>query len=656
MGVLGAVLSLAFAGVLLLAPGALLVRVLRPTAGWTRTLAIAPAVSLGIIWALGTVLTLGDVPVTRLSMLLGLVVLLGSVTLLAGRSAARLRMLPQGSPGWTVDRWDVAGLATGITVALLVWCATTGWLTMAAPNDDGTHHGVFVTRILMTESVDAAQVFVDDAITPTGNRAFYPMAIHLVGALVTAPDGDVARGLNATWMLLATLGLVLGTFVLARRTLPGRRRAALAAAAFAGVLPQIPFLPLWWGGLALVATMGLVPSVVDAVLGLGDDVREARRGAPMFVGAALGLALVGVFFAHVAELLSIALLTTCLLLVGAAPISRWLAWWAGWRRTGVAAGAAALVMLAVAVPSLVGLAGLAASRSELELEDVFGVGHVISIVLYYGAGARSMWVVTGPLILLGILVGVRARIVGGWLAFAGLIVVLTVMAGLQLPGSVLLTAPWYADTGRVAYNLVYPGVVLLGLGSHAAASWVNQRLGRTSLPAPARTAIATLVPAGLVLTLLAYESAATNRGHFAGSPGDLHAGSLANPDARAAWDWLAPRVPTQGRVLNHFADGSGWMYAASGVAPVLLLKPNPPLLERGDRGYLLEHAAQVATDRRAAAAADSLGVRYAYVGNQLFPSHDASTNILLSVPDLVAGGWIVVFRSGGATVLERPSA
>lgn len=652
MGVLGAVLSLAFAGVLLLAPGALLVRVLRPTVGWTRTLAIAPAVSLGIIWALGTVLTLGDVPVTRLSVLLGLVVLLGSVTLLAGRSAARLRRLPQGSPGWTVDRWDVAGLATGITVALLVWCVTTGWLTMAAPNDDGTHHGVFVTRILLTESVDAAQVFVDDAITPTGNRAFYPMAIHLVGALVTGPDGDVARGLNATWMLLATLGLVLGTFVLARRTLPGRRRAALAAAAFAGVLPQIPFLPLWWGGLALVATMGLVPSVVDAVLGLGDDVREARRGAPMFVGVALGLALVGVFFAHVAELLSIALLTTCLLLVGAAPISRWLAWWAGWRRTGVAAGASALVMVAVAVPSLVGLAGLAASRSELELDEIFSLEKISSIVLFYGAGARTMWVVTGPLILIGIVVGLRLRLARPWLAFTGVITALAFMAGLQLPGSALLTAPWYANTGRVAYNLVYPGVIFLGLGTQVAARWLRARLRGAALPAPAP--LATALTAGLVLTLLAGESAATNRGHFAGLPGALNAGSLANPDARAAWKWLAPKVSANGRVLNHFADGSGWMYAASGIAPVLLMKPNPLLLERGDRGYLLEHAAQIATDPRAAAAADGLGVRYAYVGNQLFPSHDASTNFLLSVPDLVAGGWIVVFRSGGATVLERP--
>ena len=104
--------------------------------------------------------------------------------------------------------------------------------------------------------------------------------------------------------------------------------------------------------------------------------------------------------------------------------------------------------------------------------------------------------------------------------------------------------------------------------------------------------------------------------------------------------------------VNAFADGSGWMYADNGLAPLVPQKLDPDQL-RDDRGYLLEHASDIARDERAARIATSLGVRYAYLGPRRFPS---SGRPWFTEQSLTQGGWTVVHRNGTTVVLERPAS
>ena len=104
------------------------------------------------------------------------------------------------------------------------------------------------------------------------------------------------------------------------------------------------------------------------------------------------------------------------------------------------------------------------------------------------------------------------------------------------------------------------------------------------------------------------------------------------------------------RVLNAWSDGSGWMYADDGVAPLVPQKLEPEQMD-DDRGYLLTHASAITTDARAEAIASRLGLRYAYVGPRRFPS---SPDPWFTEQSLLAGGWTVVHRNATTVVLERP--
>ena len=103
------------------------------------------------------------------------------------------------------------------------------------------------------------------------------------------------------------------------------------------------------------------------------------------------------------------------------------------------------------------------------------------------------------------------------------------------------------------------------------------------------------------------------------------------------------------RVLNDVTDGSGWMWTLDGVTPVFPSQSvNHP--EWGDRLYLQRHAAQLATDRKAALVADQWNVRWLYLGPRLFPFRKPVLNrtALLKSP-----AWRTVYDVDGVIILER---
>lgn len=648
-----AVLALVLALALALVPGMLALAALRPGAGAVRNLAVAPAVSLGLLWISATILGLVHLPVAP-----GTVLPIALGAPLVGAVVVRRRGTAGGRGALRVDRWDVAGVATGIVLSLVLWVSVSQWLRLGVPNDDGSHHGFYTARILVTSSLDPAQVLVGDVITGTPTYDFYPLAIHLMAAMIAATGVPVAVALNATWVALAALGFGLGMYVLGRRTFRGARRAAIAVAVLAPVMPQLPVTQMYWGGAPLIVGMALLPGVVDAAVGSIRDAATTR--ARIAVGAALGLAVVGLFFTHTTEVLTAVLLTVCLAFGTAAQRGPWVA---ALRRPAVLValvGSTALVAVVALAPYARRLVGGVGERTGFVPAPARPLGEALALFGQYLLAPPGVLLVLEVLVVAGFVVGVRRRLLGGWLWFLAAVVALDLPLGFLWPGSTLLTTPWYRDFDRIAYNLVYPGVIMAGLGAWWLGRALRDALRRTSAFSgprgrPAAAAIAVLLVGVLPTVLVLRESVDRGTGTFTGIAGGFPGGSLAGPDARAAFAWLADRTEPGDRVLNEFADGSAWMYAEERVLPVFGAKVGAFPGQWGDREYLLAHAADYRTDPRVRELMDEWDVRYAYLGGRLFPDHDPSSDTALTVESLVAGGWTIVFQQGDATVLAPPA-
>jgi hypothetical protein len=644
-------LALAVALALVVAPGFLLSYAGPRTWDAAQRLALAPGLSLGSLWAVVTVVDRTHLPVTPVSVTAGLVI----VSALGAWSLAVVRREPRSTAAaWSPDRWDAVGLALVVLLGLALWWLGTDGLSQVPPNDDGANHGVWTERIVVTGSVDPSQVMVGDVGGAAHATTFYPWALHVLASVL--PSVPVGTALDAATAAVTSVALPLGMFVLARRTFPTARRAPLAVAAVAVTASTYPTGPTFWGGFPLIAAMALVPALVDAVAGLlqgsGTD-----HPVPWWRGAVLGVMAAGLFFTQSSTVVTATMLVACVVL-GAR-------WQSRTRLTVRAAlrplGIAALTFAAVLVPwaGAIGDRARVVGDATVPLEPDRAYILVVSLTTTV-LGPASTLILGVVLVPTGVVVAVRRSQGAPWLLFAGWVMALSVLVGLDAPFSAALTSPWYSELLRTRLNLVYPSAAFLGLG----AWWFARALARRLGPAPVGDPrVARAVPVGVALAVVALpvvgvlSLAATSllRENFAGGTGFRTGGSLATPDARASWDWIAARSRPGDQVLNQFADGSAWMYAEAGLAPVYLARPTVPV-DDGEAGYLFSHAAAVATDPKAAAAARALHVRYAYAGSRLFPLHDRATTPHLDVDAMVAGGWRVVQRTSTTVVLALPGS
>jgi hypothetical protein len=644
-------LALAAALILVIAPGLLLSYAGPRTWDTAQRLALAPGLSLGALWAVVTVATRTHLSISPVTVTAGLAVVaaLGTWALAVGRRD-RAASATSAAP-WSPDRWDAAGLAVVVVLGLALWWLGTDGLAQVAPNDDGANHGVWTARIIATGSVEPSQVMVGDVGGTVSATTFYPWALHVLASVL--PTSSVGVALDVAVATVTNVALPLGMFVLARRTFPTARRAPLAVAAVAVVASAYPVGPTFWGGFPLIAAMALVPALVDAV---ADLLQPADRTSPVpwWRGAVVGVAAAGLFFTQSSTVVTAAMLTLCVL-AGAR-----------WQSRARLAIRTALRPLAVAVLAFAAVllpwAGAIGDRARAvgEASPVVDTdsGAVVVSLLTTVLGPASTLVVGLLLVPLGVVVALRRSQGASWLLFAAWVTALSLLVGFGLPGGAALTSPWYSELLRTRLNLVYPAAAFLGLGAWWLARAVARRLG----PAPvADPRVARAVPVTVALAVVALpvvgllSVAATGllRDSTTGGTGFRTGGSLATPDARASWAWLREHVTRGDQVLNQFADGSTWMYAEDGLAPVYLSRPTLPL--DGDAGYLLTHAASVRTDPKASAAARALHVRFAYAGDRLFPLHDRTTTPHLDVDAMVAGGWRVVQRTATTVVLEIPA-
>jgi hypothetical protein len=620
------------------APGLLLLLAWRPAAGWLRNVALAPAVSLGILMSWGLTaeaLGLAVRPTTVLPVALGL-----PAIALAVRVAHRPhRLRDPGRARVTTGRLELVLLGCAVLAPLVMWLRATHLAAFVPPNDDGTHHGLFADRVLHLGTLQPGHVAVGDVLIDQPSTTYYPLALHLTSALVSGISGvPVGTALDLLVIALAAVALPVGIFVLTRRLFPAEPLAAPAAAAISVAFPAFPYYPSYWGGLTMIAAIALVPAVIDAMAGVAEDAGLLPGGA------LLGLAWAGLFTLHVTELVTVAVVAVPLVL-----LPRWTAGFAVHLRRLSARWLIGGVVVGAVVASQYGMLAKDADQRRtvarlLPVDSEQAWRDVTTTFLGTAAVPRTVFSV---LFALGVLVALRRLWSTGWLLAAALFAGLTYLSAMRTGLADAVSVPWYGRWDRVVINELFFVATYAGLGAAAAVRTVVTVAGRVRLPrvlAGAAGAVTALLLA--VLALAPEYQASSHQVAFS-----FRYASLAGPDQRAAFAWLARHSRPGERVLNDITDGSGWMYTLDGVPPLFAMATHAyPEGAWGDRVYLRANAGHVDTDARARHAADTWHVRYAYVGPRLFPRRHP----LLPAEDLVGSpAWRKVYDRNGAEVFER---
>lgn len=611
-------------------PGLIILAGLRPGAGLLRNAAFAPVLSLGanmivaqLFYVLGWSINVWDVLPTVLGA--------STVALAIGHHVSGCPSRQQPLQQRITPR-ERAALAVGTLLALLTWVTGIVHVTNVLPNDDGAHHGLYAERIARLGTLNPHQVLAGDLMTGRPSSHYYPLALHVEAALVGRLVGaDVTLALTVGMVLAATVCLVLGTFVLARRLFPARSEVAAAAAVLAGLFPWFPHAIVGWGGVPVIVAMSLVPVAVDAVW----PTREDGRALP--TGVVLGIAAYGVFQLHNTELVTVGVFGVIL----ARPIAqrdtsrRLLLSWA----VGV------VVLVALVLPSLSVL-----RTGAGEATTYLGAGEVASTHNAKVSWFEWLLAVGNPFLLpfaaAGTYLVVRRRSASPWLLCGAATFALWLVSLANPPVLRILTIPWYSNSVRVSYLFAYFECTFAAVAVVALTDLVRRR--RTA--APASTGAVPSAVVLLALVLLVVGSADLSRIAVRQAYFD---DSLVDGNQRAGFRWLADHVAPGSRVLNQFSDGSGWMETLDGVHPVFATKadtrPASPQKIWGDRWYLLSHADQLAVDRRAQAAVRTWKVQYAYVSDRVF---SGQVPLLSSAALARSGAYRIAWHRGQVTIFE----
>jgi hypothetical protein len=226
----------------------------------------------------------------------------------------------------------------------------------------------------------------------------------------------------------------------------------------------------------------------------------------------------------------------------------------------VAGVLAVLVVAPVVLPARTASSGVQAAQWPEFASTPEGFGQVL---LFSPVTTEPQWWL-GLVGLAGLVVMVLRRrllwLVAAFVIFGGAYAATASMNNYLVN---LISGPFYNDAWRLAALLPLAGAFAVGEAVVAFSQWVAPkiRLG-TSWPRVVGVATVSLV----VLALLgngAYIQRNTDRLHMTYNDGaTVYAGEV------AAYDWLADHLKPGQKVMNDRLDGSVWMYAKAGVAPM----------------------------------------------------------------------------------------
>lgn len=628
-----AAVALLATALLLWIPGSLLVLVLRPRCGIVRLLALAPVLTVILLYAVGEIGLLTGLPLAPLTA----VVL---VAVLAALAVWRRRTAPVEPPPprarTSAPTIAVVMLVVAVAGGVAVWAWALHGHSVIPANYDAANHGFMTARIVDTGGIHPSDVFRTDVYRGTSKAYdFYPTGAHVVAALTHRFAGvTIAKALLAVMVLAGGVILPLGIFVLAQRLAPHRPLVAGYAALLAPMLRMFPYKPSLWGGLALLLGVSYIPIAIDALL---DGVERGTADA-LVVG---GLSMATLFVSHSTEVFVATGLT--MVLVAAILIERrtWRAIWLALRRLllmAVVTGASLVVVLPL-------LAEGAGERTSFEIQRVqslpAAIGDLATLHVAVDAGQPLL----AALALLGIGVALWRREQLPWLiAFAGVVGVYLLADTSKSGIAEAVAFPWYRQPERISYNVAF-FVAFFGAYTLEAATVALARV-RTR-----QRVIHVAVPAAVVVAAV---------GLGIGYPGSRSTVRFlqatyaryepVRADDLAAYRWLGDRVRPGDRVLNDLDyDGSLWMYAFDGVAPLFGAnsEATAKVADFQERVWLRDHIGELGTNPRVAELIRKWKVRWVYLGEDDYGASEPGMHVdqLRATP-----GLREVYRRGGSHV------
>lgn len=537
---------------------------------------------------------------------------------------------------------SLALLFVGMVVGLAVWGAALHGQPDAPPSRDGLYHGFFVERIAETDSVDLSRVLVTDPVTEDVAASFYPLALHDAVALEHRLSGlDIGLLLSAWMAVSAAVFLPAGLFVLVRRLVPDRPLAAGFTALIVPFVAMFPYRPAAWSGITLIVGLALTP----VVLVLAAAAADADAPRPEVVGP-VAVAVTGVISTHTSQL---ALIVVVLAVIEGEALWSARHQFAVMRRRAISLLWVTGVTVVLYLPSLLKLRSAASERMAFAETGYLRFPEAIGALLDLSFAMPGSQGALGVLVVIGLCLAARHRTLGSWGICLGLTVVLflaTVVTGGFWHRFRPLTRPWYSSSWRTSYQVALVAVVFAGYALAVGASALAALLRRAR---PRLGAAGPLVVAGVLVglgsaTLVQQPVDVVRHGY--------EANARTTTSMLHAFDYLAGHTEPDEAILNEERDGSAWMYAASGLHPLLAVYQYVATEQTLDRIYLATHIADVRDDERVRALVERWSIRFVVVSDTGFvdePPRVAAADLAgnPAFGEVFAEGGIHVFQLQG---------
>jgi uncharacterized protein DUF6541 len=623
------------AAMVLLAPG-LCVAVFagRPVRSLT-TWAAVPALSLGAVFVLAEVTTAAGSNFGTRSFLMFLAVLAAAAVVTArrpGRDGARAKSATR----LPLARASYVLLLLGIVAGVSIWAVGTRGVAVVPPRQDSANHGFFVARIVHTRSIAPDDVVVTDAQAKSKVADYYPLGMHASAALVhELGDVQIGRVLDAFVVFFGAVVFPVGIFLLARRLTPTRPLVAGLTALTSPFFCLYAYNAAQNGLLPLLVAMAIIPITVllVATVAVGDAARGHVAGRwPDLVLA--GLALVAVTSVHTTEVVTVGLLGG-VLVIAEVRRSR-TALFHALRNLAVVGGVAALLLAPIAVQ-------VGGGVSERGRFDVFSFGGPTSLGralagtvklenrMYLSGDERHVFAGRGPhhdqalyavLSVMGAAVMVVRRQpawVVAWLVFIGLTVLAYTSNGAVAR---TLAYPWYRQGDRLAMNQAFFAPFFAAVAIEAVCATLLE------VSRHRRMVVFAALPVAVLAVVVAVDGYDQAHGALQYSYNGLDAPVTAA--SQRGFRYLHQHSARGDVVVNDMVDGSTWMYAEAGVAPLfgvragdgniidVLRHETRDLLQRN---YLARHVDEVGRNPTVDDSVRRFRARWVYFGESTFRPH-----------------------------------
>lgn len=465
----------------------------------------------------------------------------------------------------------------------------------------------------------------------------YPVGFHDMTATLSLFTGaPVVVVTSALVLVTAGIAWPLGMAELARTVLGPTPQAGAVGAAVSVLFTAYPYMLVTFGVLwPNFYGQALMPGVLVATAAFLKVLQPGRTPDGVWTAGLLGaLALPGLALAHFNAFVSFALFAALMTLCAA--IARALQRPGGWRRWAPLTATIVLLALAAVASQKVIPAGMlltGAPGPELlppaAREDTF----------QFAPRETETLPVIGILVLIGaIVVLIKYRRRGAWLVPSTIVMMWLFYANVAIdaPWTRQITWPWYNNAVRLAGVGVLPAALLaasaiVGAGA-LLASWPKRR--------PVLAAVmSVIILAGVIVGTGGYRDTKYAWMDDLFHPRDSH--SWASPQELRSLRALAQKIPQDAVIAADPWRGGTYLYVVSGRQ---LLWPTEKTNNNADRRLLGLELNDIASDPTVCAAAHRQGVDYVITGGRPFAwARPAQREQFDGINAITAGpGWTLV--------------